>query len=71
MALAWWLSWLKEASSYTRRGFRFGSRPGCWFNPRLGHVQEATDQCLALTLTFLPLSISHSLKSINLSWGRD
>lgn len=33
-----------------------GTDLGCGFEPQLGPMQEATDQCFSLTLTFLFLS---------------
>ena len=46
----------------------------CLFNPLLGCIQEATSQCNSLTsmfLSHLPLSLSVSLSSINISLDKD
>ena len=42
-----------------------GTYLGCGFDPQSGCVQGATDRCFSLTLMFL------SLKSINISFGKD
>ena len=67
-----WVAQLVGVLSHTPKGWGFNSGQdtylGCGFDPQLGHVREATNQCLSLTLM---LSTPLSLKLINISLGED
>ena len=63
-----WLSWLECTIRKTVAGLipRQGTYLGCRFNPQLGRIWEAINQCFSLTLMFLSLS---QINKHILSWG--
>ena len=60
IAPAWWLSWLERCpkhQKFTGSITSQGTYLGYSFNPLLGHVRKASNQCFSLALIFRSLSL--------------